>query len=76
MASAASGRSSATCCGHKTIGQIFQSDRAWTGSRAFHFASKHVAWATVWMDPYAASRYYHSVVGKLTVTATQVRAGG
>ncbi len=32
-------------------------------------------WATVWMDPGAAGRYYHSVVGKMTLTAAQVRAG-
>ena len=60
----------------KTISQIFMSDRAWTGTRAFHFPSKHSSWATTWLDPYAAGRYYHSVVGKLSVTATQVRAGG
>jgi hypothetical protein len=59
----------------KTMGQIFQDDHSFTGTRDFKFASKHTSWATVWMDPYAKSRYYHAVVGKLTLTATQVRAG-
>jgi hypothetical protein len=59
----------------QTVAQIFEGDGAWTGSRDFTFASTHTSGATVWMDPYARSRYYHSVVGKLTLTAAQVRAG-
>ena len=59
----------------KTVAQIFQSDRSFTGTRDFKFASKHTSGATVWMDPSGKSRYYHSVVGKLTLTATKVRAG-
>ena len=59
----------------KTVAQIFQGDRSFTGTRDFKFASKHTSGATVWMDPYAKGRYYHSVVGKLTLTAAQVRAG-
>jgi hypothetical protein len=60
---------------NKNVGQIFAGDAAWTGSRDFRFTSRHTSWASVWMDPYAKSRYYHSVVGKLTLTAAQVRAG-
>ena len=59
----------------KSVAQIFQSDRSFTGTRDFKFASNHTSWATVWMDPSGKSRYYHSVVGKLTLTAAQVRAG-
>jgi hypothetical protein len=59
----------------KRMSQIFKDDRSFTGTRDFSFASKHTPGATVWMDPYAKSRYYHSVNGKLTLTATQVRAG-
>ncbi len=59
----------------KAVGQIFQDDHSWVGSRDFKFKSRRTAWATVWMDPSSRSRYYHSVVGKLTLTAAQVRAG-
>jgi hypothetical protein len=60
----------------RTVAQIFQADPAWTGTRDFKFASTRTKGYTAWMDPYAASRYYHSVIGKLTLTASQVRAGG
>jgi hypothetical protein len=59
----------------KAVAQIFQDDHSFTGTRDFKVASKNTSWATAWMDPYAAGRYYHSVVGALTLTATQVRAG-
>jgi hypothetical protein len=59
----------------KTVAQIFQGDRSFDGARDFKFASKKTSWATVWMDPSSKKRYYHSVVGKLTLTAAQVRAG-
>jgi hypothetical protein len=59
----------------KTVGQIFQDDHAFDGARDFKFASRKTSGSTVWMDPESKSRYYHSVVGKLQLTATQVRAG-
>ncbi len=59
----------------KTVGQIFQSDYSFSGARDFSFKSKHTSWATVWLDPKAPGRYYHSVNGRLTLTAAQVRAG-
>lgn len=59
----------------RTVAQIFQSDRSFTGNRDFKFSSRHTPGATVWMDPSGKSRYYHSVVGKLTLTSAQVRAG-
>ena len=59
----------------KTMGQIFQDDRSFSGAHDFKFASKHTSWATAWLDPSSKGRYYHSVVGRLTLTATQVRAG-
>jgi hypothetical protein len=58
-----------------TMGQIFKADPAWTGTRDFTFASARTAGARVWMDPYAAKRYYHSLVGNFSLTAAQVRAG-
>ena len=60
----------------KTFAQIFQDDRSFTGDSDFKFTSKRTSWATTWMDPNAPSKYYHSVTGKLTVNAVQVRAGG
>jgi hypothetical protein len=59
----------------KTVAEMFQGDHSFDGARDYKFKSKKTSWATVWMDPSAKKRYYHSVVGKLTVTAAQVRAG-
>jgi hypothetical protein len=59
----------------KTVGQMFHEDPAWSGSRHFRFHSQKTSWATVWMDPESKGRYYHSVNGKLTLTAAQVREG-
>jgi hypothetical protein len=59
----------------KTVAQMFQEDYAFTGERDFKFASRKTSWSTVWMDPHSAGKYYHAVSGKLTLTASQVRAG-
>ena len=59
----------------KTVAQIFQDDRSFDGARDFKFKSSKTAATTVWMDPSSGSRYYHSVAGRLTLTAAQVRAG-
>jgi hypothetical protein len=61
---------------NKTVGQIFQDDYSFTGTRDFKFASTKTPYATVWMDPYEPSKFYHSVNGQLSLTAGQVRAGG
>lgn len=58
-----------------TMAEIFQSAPSFSGSRDFRFTSVRTPGSTVWMDPYAPSRYYRSVVGKLTLTAAAVRAG-
>jgi hypothetical protein len=60
----------------KSFAQIFHDDRSFTGDLDFSFKSKKTSWATTWMDPRSASKYYHSVTGKLNVTAAAVRAGG
>jgi hypothetical protein len=57
----------------RTIGEIFQKAPSWTGSRDFKFSSKRTPGYTAWMDPYAPSRYYRSVVGKLSLSAVSVR---
>jgi hypothetical protein len=58
-----------------TMGQIFQSDPAFTGTRDFKFASVRTNTFSVWMDPYAARMYYHSMVGRFNLSAATVRAG-
>jgi hypothetical protein len=60
----------------KTVGQIFQDDPDWSGSRDFKFASSRTKGYTAWMDPEKPGRYYHSVIGKMDLKASQVRAGG
>ena len=59
----------------KTVGQMFQDDYAFTGTRDFQFTSLRTTGSTVWMDPYEPGKYYHSVSGKLGLTAGLVRAG-
>jgi hypothetical protein len=59
----------------RTVGEIFESAPSWTGARDFRFKSVRTPGYTAWMDPYAPSRYYRSVVGKLTLTAGAVRGG-
>ncbi len=59
----------------RSISTIFQMDPAFSGRADFHFASKRTHGFTAWLDPYATGRYYHSVVGRLTMTAAAVRAG-
>jgi len=58
-----------------TISQIFTSDPSRTMRYDFSFASTRTSGARVWMDPYAPSRYYRSVVGTLGTFAASVRAG-
>ena len=60
---------------NRNVSVIFRGDRSFTGTRDFSFRSKHTSWSKVWMDPSGKSRYYHSVAGKLNLTAAQVRAG-
>jgi hypothetical protein len=59
----------------RTVSEIFTSAGSWTGARDFKFKSVRSPSYTVWMDPYAPSRYYRSVVGTLTLTAETFRAG-
>jgi len=59
----------------RTIGQIFKSDPARDLRYDFSFASVRTPGNRAWMDPYAPSRYYRSVVGQLGLTAAAVRGG-
>lgn len=60
---------------NRSISEIFTSAGGWTGARDFKFKSVRSPSYTAWLDPYAPSRYYRSVVGKLTLTAESFRAG-
>jgi len=56
------------------------SDLFWSSSSATHrwsfaFDSKKTAGAMALMDPYAPNRYYRSVIGDLSMTAAEWRAG-
>jgi len=58
-----------------TMGQLFWTDPARTGSYKFSFASSRTPGATAAMDPYKPSRYYRSVIGMLKTTVGDWRAG-
>jgi hypothetical protein len=57
----------------RSMAEIFWASPTATHSYAISFSSKRVAGAKALMDPYAANRYYRSVVGRLTVTAADWR---
>jgi hypothetical protein len=58
-----------------TMAQLFWKDPSRTGSYKFSFASSRTSGAVAAMDPYAPSRYYRSVIGFLTITVGDWRAG-
>lgn len=58
-----------------TMTQLFWTDPARTVSYRFGFASSRTAGASALMDPYAPSRYYRSVIGRLTTTVGAWRSG-
>jgi len=57
----------------RSMADIFWASPTATHSYAISFTSRRVSGANAIMDPYAASRYYRSVVGRLTVTAADWR---
>jgi len=57
----------------KTMKQIFWSSPNKTGTHRFSFASNRTSGMRAQMDPYKPSRYYRSVIGKLSITAAQWR---
>jgi hypothetical protein len=59
----------------RTMGEIFRRAPSWTGSYDFKFKSVRTPGSTAWLDPYARSRYYRSVIGNLSLTAESVRGG-
>ena len=59
----------------RSIGSIFMGSSTAIGTYDFQFASARTPGYRAWMDPYAPSRYYRSVIGNLNLTAAQVRGG-
>jgi len=59
---------------NRTMREIFFASPSRTMSYRFHFTSSRTSWAVASMDPYKPSRYYRSVIGKLSVTAADWRA--
>jgi hypothetical protein len=59
----------------QSVAQIFKTDPARNLHYDFAFDSRRTSGARVWMDPYAPSRYYRSVVGRLDMTMATFRGG-
>jgi len=59
-----------------TMSSLFWSDPNETRTYRFGFTSTRLAGVSARMDPYAPSRYYRSVIGKLSTTIGDWRAGG
>jgi hypothetical protein len=59
-----------------TMAKLFWTDPARTATRDFTFTSTRTAGATAVLDPYAAGRYYRSVIGFLDTTIGDWRGGG
>jgi hypothetical protein len=58
---------------NRSMGAIFKSSSNWVGAWDFKFSSIRTPGYTAWMAPKAVGRYYRSVVGSLTLTATTFR---
>lgn len=58
-----------------TMGQLFWTDPNRTVRYRFSFTSTRTPGATALMDPYAPSRYYRSVIGRLGTTIGSWRSG-
>ena len=58
-----------------TMVSLFWTDPNRTMTYKFGFASSKIDGVTARMDPYAPSRYYRSVIGRLTTTIGDWRAG-
>ena len=58
-----------------TMAALFWTDPSKTLKFKFSFTSKRTSGASALMDPYAAHRYYRSVVGKLQTTVGNWRSG-
>ena len=62
--------------GSMTMSSLFWSDPNETMSYRFSFTSSKISGVTARMDPYAPSRYYRSVIGRMKHTVADWRADG
>jgi hypothetical protein len=58
---------------NRTVGAIFKSSSNWSGAYDFQFQSTRNTAYRAWMDPKSPGRYYRSVVGDFSLTATTIR---
>jgi hypothetical protein len=58
---------------NRSMSQIFWADPSRTGSYDIAFSSSRTSGARAILDPYRPSRYYRSVIGNLSMTASQWR---
>jgi hypothetical protein len=58
---------------NRTMGAIFRTDPAYNGRWVGTFASPRTSWARGSLDPSKRNHFYHSVVGKLSMTAADWR---
>ena len=60
----------------RTVDSIFMSHPSASGARDFRFSSVRTPGSRGHMDPPKAGKYWRSVIGDLSLTATAFRAGG
>lgn len=60
---------------NRSIGAIFKSSSNWSGKYDFQFQSTRNTAYRAWMDPKSPGRYYRSVVGDFSLTASTIRGG-
>ena len=59
----------------RTVNNILMTHPSASGARDFYFTSIRTSWARAHLDPPQAGKYWRSVIGVLTMTATQWRGG-
>ena len=60
----------------RTMDSIFMTSPSASGARDFRFTSARTTWAKAHSDPPKPGKYWRSLIGDLTLTAAEWRAGG
>ena len=60
----------------RSMNSIFTNHPAASGARDFYYSSSRTDWARAHLDPPRIGKYWRSLVGNLSLTSTQWRAGG